>query len=48
MIDENTHVPKNMYDEILPKKRVKCTGGLSTCKNVSLRFINFENAFLGS
>jgi hypothetical protein len=27
--------------------RVKCTGGPSTCKKVSLRSINFENAFLG-
>jgi hypothetical protein len=25
---------------------VKCTGGPSTCENVSLRSINFENAFL--
>jgi hypothetical protein len=28
--------------------RVKCTRGPSICKKVSLRSINFENAFLGS
>jgi hypothetical protein len=27
--------------------RVKCIRGSSTCKKVSLRSINFENAFLG-
>jgi hypothetical protein len=26
---------------------VQCIGGPSTCKGVSLRSINFENAFLG-
>jgi hypothetical protein len=36
-----------MRIDLLPRRRIKYIGGPSTCKNVSLRSINFENAFFG-
>jgi hypothetical protein len=44
VVDNELAVVKTLVAPI-ENKRVKCIRGPSTCKKVSLRFINFGNAF---